>query len=187
MRHGHVDNGTRPSLRHNCDAMDVAVRYHMNLSFQVSKDGRTQRHPLDNTGHVSNLDPVADTVLIFKEDEETGNDVLHKTLRAESNGESGDARACENGSDVEAKLRADGQHDDDNENAPAHAPDNMSQCFRPLLHAGDAQDIAWRNNQAEPRQRRLDHLKNEISDDDDPGDSEQWNDERSFDQTVGFA
>ena len=63
----------------------------------------------------------------------------------------------------------------------------MTQCLGPLLYAGNTEYIARRDEKSQALQAGIDHFQDKKTDDQDPGDSDQRNEDWSVDQTKGVA
>ena len=122
--------------------LNVSIRHHVHLAFQVAEDRCTQRHPLDDTREIADLHDVAHAKLIFEENEETRDDIFHETLRAEADSEAHDAGAGKHRTDVETELGADRQKNEQDEDGPADAANDVTQSLGALFHPCDADDVA---------------------------------------------
>ena len=81
---------------------------------------------------------ISDAELIFKQNEESRNDVLNQTLGAETYREAHDACAGEDRLDIEAQFGTDRQCQDGNQNPFADTPNDLPQGLGPLFDTRDA-------------------------------------------------
>src|ERR1700690_1842509 len=81
---------------------------------------------LDAANGLTDLDGIADGVLVFEDDVETGDDVADEVLRAETDGEADKAGKRGDRGDVDAKLTGSGEQ--------SHGPDDLAS--RAVDHAG---------------------------------------------------
>jgi len=88
---------------------------------------------LDAADSVSDLDGVADTVLILKDDIETGNDVANEVLRAKTDGEAGEPGHGSDGSDIDAELLRGDEESESPDNFAAGAVDDGGEGASLLL------------------------------------------------------
>src|SRR5207237_2550404 len=107
MRDGEVQHGARPIFCHDGDVLNISVWDDIHLPFEISQDCRSQSHTFDDTRKIANLHNITDAELVFKQDEETGNNILDQALRAKTNGQSNDAGTGKHRTDAESEFRAD--------------------------------------------------------------------------------
>src|SRR5437879_12532427 len=110
MRNREIEHGARPILCHDGDILDISIRNDVHLPFKIPQNGRPQSHTFDVTGKVADLHNITDAELVFKQDEEAGDDILDEALRAETNGQSNDTGTSKYRHDVESEFRADRQY-----------------------------------------------------------------------------
>src|SRR5437660_5486052 len=110
MRNREVKHSASPVLCHHDDVLNISVGNDINLAFEISQNGRPQSHTFDVTGKVADLHNITDAELVFKQDEETGDDIFNEALRAETNGQSNDTGTSKYRPDVESEFRADRQY-----------------------------------------------------------------------------
>ena len=87
---------------------DFAIRDRHQSAPGVTKNGPAKGEVLHASGVIGELDGVAHNVLILKYDVETGDDVTHKVLRAETERQAGQTCQRRHGRDVDAELRQGG-------------------------------------------------------------------------------
>jgi len=88
---------------------------------------------LDTANGVSDLDGVAEAVLILEDDVETGNDVADEILRTETDGEAGESGDGGDGSDVNPELLRGDKESQNPDNFAAGAVDHGGESTRLLL------------------------------------------------------
>ena len=71
MGHRDVNDGSGPVSRCHREAGDRTIRDYMNMSLEIPKNGDSQSHMLDDTFHIPDSHGIADTVLIFEQNEES--------------------------------------------------------------------------------------------------------------------
>src|SRR5437867_10924151 len=133
MRNGDIEHGARPILCHDDDILDISIRNDVHLPYQIPQNSGAQSHTFDDTRKIANLHNVTNAELVFKQDEETGDDILDEALRPETNSQSNDTGAGKHRTDVESEFRADRQYNDRNENSLTDTANNVTQRFRALL------------------------------------------------------
>ena len=106
----------------------------------VAQQSGAQRHALDRAGDAANPHRVADLVLVLHEDEEAVDDVVDQGLRAEADGEPGDAGAGQQRRHVDAQHGQDLQQREKYRHEDARAVDDAAEGPQ-LLRAQTAQPI----------------------------------------------
>ena len=96
VRHADVDDREGKVLAQIRERGDGPVREHLDRAFDVAQHDRPQIDLLDAPGHAVDARAVADAHLVFEDQEEARDDVAHEVLRAEADGQAGDAGAGEN-------------------------------------------------------------------------------------------
>ena len=104
MRNGKVEHSAGPILRHHGDVRNISIGDDVHLPFEIPQNRRPQGHTFDDTRKIANLHNVPDAELVFKQDEETGDDILDQALSAKTNGQSNDAGAGKHRTDVESEF-----------------------------------------------------------------------------------
>src|SRR5439155_25080754 len=102
-RHLQVDHGVDKTLGVTHHALDLAVGNDVDLALAIADVRDADADRLDDTDGVTDLDVVADQVLIFKQDEEAGYHVGYQALGAEADRQAKDADAVKNGRGVDAQ------------------------------------------------------------------------------------
>ena len=113
----HVQQRPGPLLRHVADPEDVAVGDVPHGAVHVAQPGGAQAHGLDGAAGLTGVDDVADPVLVLDQHEGPRDEVLDQALRAEAEGNPGDAGAGDQQAEGDAQLAqdhdaGDGPHDD---------------------------------------------------------------------------
>src|SRR4051794_25609007 len=80
----HIDDGYGVALALVADPVDFSVADVPDHAVRVTNGDRTQPHALDDAGDLSDVDHVADAVLVLQQHEQAGDEVLHQRLRAEA-------------------------------------------------------------------------------------------------------
>lgn len=80
--------------------LDLAVWNVVDSAVHVPQCGDTQGDVLDAATKATNVDNITDAVLVFKDDEETGNDVADQVLTAKTDGNAEYTGTGEDGNDV---------------------------------------------------------------------------------------
>ena len=95
VRDRDVEDRARPLLRLVADAVDLAVRDVPDDAFDVAQARRAQRDVFDRARRDAEVDDIADTDLVFEDDERAGDEVAEQVLRAERERDADEARARE--------------------------------------------------------------------------------------------
>src|SRR5205807_4045969 len=93
--HSHVEAYLRPVTGHVADDLDGAVRDNMKRTIRVTQSSATNPDLFHGAADARNANRVTYFKLVFHQDEKPVDHVFHQCLRAESDGQSGDARAGE--------------------------------------------------------------------------------------------
>src|SRR5215469_10014157 len=93
----------RPVPRQIADNLNVAAGYGMNGAVGVAQHGFSQCHRLDDALNARDFDSVAYVVLVFGENEETVNKILHQRLSAKADSDTGDSGAGEQRTHINAE------------------------------------------------------------------------------------
>ena len=114
------------------DGEDFAVADVPHDAAEVAHPGDAQRDVLDHTNHPGKFHGVAHPVLVFQHDENAGQIVLHKVLRAETERHAEDAGAGEQRGDVDAEQRQNGEQGNAAGDHRHHAAQQRADRVRPL-------------------------------------------------------
>src|SRR5213078_849769 len=147
------------------DDLDLAVRNEMHVPFEVAQAHVAQRDLLDEAGLARDLDHVAFAHLIVEQDEKAVEVVLDQALRAEADGDAGDARGSEDRRNGDAELA---QHqragDDDDEHRGGiaeHARQGFDArhlvCARAARHVGAEDADQARGDRLQHARHRKDY------------------------------
>src|SRR5690606_14583743 len=98
--------------RHVSRLFDAAIGNVVDIAIKVAKHRNTHGDFLDGAAHAVELNDVTDTVLVFKYDKHTGNEILNKVLGAKTNGETGHTGTSQQRADFKSEL-AQEHHDGD--------------------------------------------------------------------------
>src|ERR1700730_4728641 len=104
-RQGDIDEGLRPIAAEVGYSADVAVGDGDQRAAGITQYRAAQGDVLNAPDAVSDLNSVADDVLILQHNVKTGDDVAYQILRAKTDCEAGESGERGHGSNVDAKLR----------------------------------------------------------------------------------
>src|SRR5664279_2044617 len=90
----------RPVACEITDHLDFTARNSMNGSIGVAQDRASQGNVLNHALNICDPYRISDVVLVFREDEESVDEVFDKSLSTEANGEAGYPGACQQRSHI---------------------------------------------------------------------------------------
>jgi len=126
---GNVDVSLRPIAAKVGHGANVTVGDGDESAAGVANDRAAQRQMFNAAVRIANLDCVSDHVLIFEDDVETRDNVADKILRAESDGDTGEAREREGRSGVDAEKIESCDERDNPDDFAERAVENAGQSY----------------------------------------------------------
>ena len=125
----------QPWLRLPTRMISPLRMYHSDAA-GVADGGDPQPDRLDGATDLADIDQVADPVLVFEQHEQAGDEVLDQVLGAETEGDTDDAGAGDQGSEVHPEFAEDhhrGDYEDRDGGAAAqHRAERLSPLTSPL-------------------------------------------------------
>src|SRR5262249_45829712 len=110
----------------------------MNRAVAITQDDHAQPDFLDEAAFPFDIHDVAHADLVFDQNEKAADDILHEILRAETDGETDDAGAGENGADINADLFEGHHAGDGNDEKNEEVTDESGKGVGALLNLGVA-------------------------------------------------
>src|SRR5262249_9154496 len=141
MRNRDVDDGTGPISSRYRHTRNSSIRNDVNVAFKVAQNCGPQAHVFNGTFKVANADRIADGVLVFQQNEESRNDILHQRLSPKAHRKAENSRAGQQRAGVDTEFMNDHHRGRAPYDDPADASNNVTKRFGSLLDSGSSQNV----------------------------------------------